>query len=138
MPFVKDDFIVTVVVGRIPSITVPNEYKSITTIGGASPNVGFYYDGGVGATAGDSFELAWPTITPSGAEPTGADFTPAVPLVGRPLAQNLGGSIQPGTVQGNVYNAGNGQFYWWGSVTFTMPSGQTEDTVYNGEVRINY
>ena len=141
MPFVFDDFIVDVVVSRIPSITISDEYATITTLPGATPNVGFYYDGGVGANAGNSFALHWASITPSDqiqTEPTLVAFSPPAPVPGRPLASGLGGSIAPGTVQGNIFNAGQAGLYWWGGVSFTMPEGQTARTRYNGQVRINY
>ena len=141
MPFVSDNFIVDVVVSRIPSITIPDEFATVTTIPGATPSVGFYYDGGVGVNAGKSFELHWASITPSNqpqTEPTLVSFSPPAPVPGRPIAQNIGGSIAPATVQGNIFNAGQAGFYWWGSCSFTMPTGQTARTRYSGEVRINY
>ena len=140
MPFVSDNFVVDVIVSRIPAITVANEYKTITTIPGRTPTVGFYYDGGVGAQAGKSFDLHWASITPSNqpqTEPTLGTFTPAAPVAGRPNPPQ-GGSLAPGQAQNGVYNAGQAGFYHWGTVNFTMPEGQTARTRYNGEVRINY
>lgn len=141
MPFVSDDFVVRVVVSRKPSITVSGETKTVTTIPGKTVTISFYYDGGVGSQQGNSFGLEWNAITPASqpqTEPTFGSFNPPAPNAGRPNLTPAQAAAERAKVVNKLYIEAGGIWYWPGTVNFTMPSGQTADTTYNGEVRINY
>ena len=94
----------------------------------------FYYDGGIGVDAADGYNVVWTGVNDRGffggeARPTAHDFSPASPHAGRP-GLDANGDLPAGAI------LIGGERYWLGSFMVTVPTGQTEETVYHGELQL--
>ena len=130
----SDFFVSVILIARSELVVIDKSTSARSGADSRTVTVGFYYDGGIGVDATDGFRVQWLGINGRmifGAEsvPSVHDFSPASPYAGKP-GLDANGQPPAGTIEVN------GERYWLGSFQATVPSGQTEETTYNGELQL--